>query len=375
MTGAGEPHLPISIRYANGTVQRGLAPASAHRRQHLGYLGSLVGIDAWVELAAGPRDPEDGWYFVTRRKERWGFFPGGYGAQDLLWLDRATFLADGHVRKQFEMSVSYASRNRPAGTEDAVTGSRLLWADDDHRDVANPKCERFCALCPPHLVVSSGGGRHYAWRLDRFVAADELRVLQQRLALTIDGDPAVAALPTVMRLAGTRNGKYRDREVWTRVVAMDLHRPGYATAQLEASLLELPPPLPRPAPKPRRMGGRNTPRDEARELARTVEPERYFDLLAPTLMADFNPRTRMVRCPHPDHDDKTPSCKVYPTAEKGWRCFGGGCPISAGGDVFDLVAVMQHGVKARNLTAEQFADVADVVFRALGIHVRPSTTH
>jgi hypothetical protein len=368
------PELPITVRHADGTVQHGHAPASAHRRQHLGYLGSLVDSDQYVELAAGPRTDEEGWIFVTRRKERWGFFPGGRGADSSAWLDRACRMADGHVQRGFEMSIAYTSRSTPAGTSDAVTGGRLLWADDDHRGTGNPQRERFNALCPPHLILSSGGGKHYAWQLDRFVNAEELLNLQHRLALTIDGDPAVAGLQTVMRLAGTRNGKYTDREVWSRIVAMDLHRPAYAPDVLERSLLELPEPEPRPAPKPRRFGGATTTFDQAREHARSVSPEVYFDLLAPALMADFNPRTGMVRCPHPDHDDRTPSCKVWSSPEKGWRCFGGGCPIGAGGDVFDLVAVMQYGVKANRLTAEQFPEVAETVYRALNIHVPARST-
>ncbi|CAB4897585.1 MAG: hypothetical protein F2825_00535 [Actinobacteria bacterium] len=365
-----DPPLPIAVRLPDGTVSQGEVPASVHRRQHLGFLASRVDPDDWVELAAGPRDPEQGWYFVTRRKPE-GFLPGGRGRTDQRWLQQACQTADGHVARSMEMSVSYASRHTPAGTRDAVRGAQLLWADDDHRDDGNPACDAFCEQFPPHLIVASGGGRHLAWLLERFVDCAALADLQERMALTVDGDPAAARPEAVLRLAGTRNGKYPDR--WARIVAMDLHRPAHLTDQITAALRPKPAPKPRPTPKARPWAGRDSSRDEARDLARTVDPESYFDALAPRLMDDFNPRTRKVCCPHPDHHDRTPSCHVFPDADRGWRCFGGNCPIDAGGDVFDLAAVMQYGVKANALTAEQFTSLADDVYRALGIHVRETT--
>lgn len=365
-----DPLLPIAVRLADGTVTEGEAPASAHRRQHLGFLASRVDQGDWVELAAGPRDPDEGWYFITRRKPE-GFLPGGHGTTDQQWLQQACQTADHHVARDLEMSVSYASRHTPAGTRDAVRGARILWADDDHRDEDNAAAHQFCDQFPPHLIVASGGGKHLAWLLDRFVETPELAELQERLALTIDGDPAAARPEAVLRLAGTRNGKYPNR--WARIVAMDLHRPAYSSDQVSRALKPKPEPKPRPKPKSRPFNGRDSSRDEARELARSIDPETYFDALAPRLMDDFNPRNRKVPCPHPDHDDRTPSCHVFPDADRGWRCFGGNCPIEAGGDVFDLAAVMQHGTKANALTPEQFTALADDVYRALGIRLRETS--
>lgn len=46
-------------------------------------------------------------------------------------------------------------------------------------------------------------------------------------------------------------------------------------------------------------------------------------------------RAGYVRCPSPTHEDRTPSLRVYDTAEKGWYCYG----CERGGSIIDFWAL------------------------------------
>lgn len=63
-----------------------------------------------------------------------------------------------------------------------------------------------------------------------------------------------------------------------------------------------------------------------------IPPPRYFQAL--TGMAPD--RHGFVSCPVHPFPDIEPSCKVYPTAERGWFCYGAEC--QKGGDVVTLAA-------------------------------------
>jgi hypothetical protein len=54
------------------------------------------------------------------------------------------------------------------------------------------------------------------------------------------------------------------------------------------------------------------------------------------------PRSGVIRCPLPDHDERTPSFKVYEGPERGWHCFGCG----RGGTIYDLGAAL-WGISTR----------------------------
>jgi hypothetical protein len=60
---------------------------------------------------------------------------------------------------------------------------------------------------------------------------------------------------------------------------------------------------------------------------KAVPPSVYFEALAGIVV----PPNGWVSCPMPDHEDRTPSCRVLSTY---WRCFGCG----RGGGIIDLAA-------------------------------------
>lgn len=57
------------------------------------------------------------------------------------------------------------------------------------------------------------------------------------------------------------------------------------------------------------------------------------------------------RCPLPGHDDRTPSCHVYPTPEQGFYCDGCG----RGGTVIDLTAAL-WGIDPRRAGYREIRD-------------------
>lgn len=355
-----EPQLTARVVHANGRLWQGPLPASAHRRNHLQWVGSS--IDGHLEIAAGPRI--DGKWRVFTRRRADGYTQGGYEQRDDAWLQAACAVVERHLAHGWEISIGYASRSRPAGSGDAVSGSRVIWCDDDSLpDRPEPRMERLLRLLPPHLVVFSGRGRHIAWRLADRIPPDRLASVQQRLARTANGDRQAGRPHAVLRLAGTPNTKYHPAR-WAYIADLDFARLPYAADRIER-ILE---PARRPAPRRRRSRHpRPAPTDDlAFRRAKALEPETYFELLAPHVMSTWSARDRTVRCPHPRHDDHTPSCHLYPTPEQGWHCFGDKCP-GAGGDVFDLAAVLDYGCKASALDRDQFRGLKVRTLRTLGV--------
>lgn len=93
-------------------------------------------------------------------------------------------------------------------------------------------------------------------------------------------------------------------------------------------------------PKPKVQHLRPVPSPPSRSLSKseialmraslvTVPAETFVERLAGVEV----PSHRMIRCPLPDHEDRTPSCRVY---DQSWRCFG----CDRGGSVFELAAGM-----------------------------------
>ena len=64
-----------------------------------------------------------------------------------------------------------------------------------------------------------------------------------------------------------------------------------------------------------------------------------------------------IRCPLPDHEDRTPSCKVYKVPERGWYCYGCG----RGGTIYDFGAAL-WGMSTRGAA---FHDLRRELARAL----------
>jgi len=150
-----------------------------------------------------------------------------------------------------------------------------------------------------------------------------------------------------MRLAGTVNGKTGN---CARIMWADFALPGWP---LRALIGDLPDP-PNPRPARRRAGATVSHEDPYKRIA----PVDYFRRLAGIEV----PRSGLVSCPSPAHEDATPSCHVGRDAGEGWCCHGCG----AAGAIYDLASVRLGGPTGRWLRGEQFRVARDHVHDAFG---------
>lgn len=63
-----------------------------------------------------------------------------------------------------------------------------------------------------------------------------------------------------------------------------------------------------------------------------IEPAVYVEKLTRVIV----PRSGMIRCPFPEHEDRNRSMKVYVEAERGVWCFG----CQRGGSIYDFAAAL-----------------------------------
>jgi hypothetical protein len=73
-------------------------------------------------------------------------------------------------------------------------------------------------------------------------------------------------------------------------------------------------------------------REGAGDVLRELEPRLYIE----TLTGVQVPSERLIACPLPGHDDRTPSMRVYPDASRGFYCFG----CHAGGDIYNFASAL-----------------------------------
>ena len=86
--------------------------------------------------------------------------------------------------------------------------------------------------------------------------------------------------------------------------------------------------------------------DESDDPLLEIAPIEYFKVLAGAVPD----RRGFVRCPLPDHEDRTPSCLVYETAGQGWYCFG----CRRGGTIYDLASLLIGGPHGTALKGAAF---------------------
>src|SRR4051794_372039 len=131
--GAGAGPLPCRVRLADGRTFTGDLPAARHRSLQLGLLHADT--TELVELTPGTRRA-DGRLEVDRRRHAEHYLPGGAGG-DPGWLRALLAHAERIVAGTYatarpgerpgeEVFVGVAARVRPAGTRDAVVGTRWL---------------------------------------------------------------------------------------------------------------------------------------------------------------------------------------------------------------------------------------------------------
>jgi LAGLIDADG-like domain len=330
--GAGGALLRCRLRLANGRVFTGALPAARHRALQLGMLHADTA--QLVELTPGTRSP-DGKLELDRRARLEHYLPGGAGGSPV-WLHALLehaerIVAGDYAERRFdhqareEAFVGVAPRVRPRGNKDAVPATRFLWIDVDQPGQL-PALWAFLAERPSHLLIESGGsgGAHAYWKLDQPLTAAHadkatgelvdpierahLRIIH-RLGVGDDGKPNVADVACkerarVMRVAGTINYKTGQ---YARIVEADFQLPGYP---LEELVGDLPDPSPPAAPTRAR---RTIQHDDP---YKRIPPPEYFQRLAGITV----PRSGMVSCPVPGHDDAHPSCSVGVDASQGWCC-------------------------------------------------------
>ena len=230
---------------------------------------------------------------------------------------------------------------------------RVAWIDID--EPANvERVRRFAHR--PHMVVRSGsGGVHAYWRLAAAIEPDELEAVNRKLARHLGADEGIWDRARIMRVPGTVNAKAGRR---CQLAYLDLTAQPIEATALVAGLSDPDPPRPPPDPETlRRWAERN-----ALDDARRIPPPVYFRLLSGV---DVPERGDDIRCPLPDHDEHNPSCRVYPTPERGWVCFG----CQRGGTIYDLASLLGRGPGGRRgaLRGEDFKRVRREVWELLGI--------
>jgi hypothetical protein len=331
--GAAAGELGASeLRYADGARRaEPLTPdqqvALYGRCLHEGQLGL-------VEVAAGQRMP-DGALRMRRRDD-----PGHYpAAGDLAAL---AALVRRHRAAGQEVFSTPLTRDAPRPGAIAIASGQVAWIDIDDPDAL---AELRTFEHRPHLVVRSGsGGAHAYWRLSEQAAAADIEAVNRKLCHRLGGDQSSTDRGRLMRLPGTINHK---AGAWCRIAWLDLAAPSIAVAELTAGLED---PVPRtPARPPARARGDD-------ELGR-IAPPRYFLALAGIEVPD---RGGYVLCPL--HDERTPSCRVWPDPPEGWHCFG----CNRGGSIYDLASLLDGGPYGTALRGEDFKRVKQRVLERLG---------
>ncbi len=148
------------------------------------------------------------------------------------------------LRQAHDVYVGVAPRLGEVGTKEGVTRLLALWGDLDckgnHTSESRlDQLERL--LCPPSMLVWSGGGYHPYWMLrDSIQGPEELaraEKIMQRIAEGLDGD-AVYDRSRILRVPGTLNHKQED----PRPVRLVQHDPKqrYTLDQLEEMVESFP---------------------------------------------------------------------------------------------------------------------------------------
>lgn len=213
-----------------------------------------------------------------------------------------------------DVYVGCALRSSQHGDRAHVGQVWTLWAECDGED-ARPRLDALPLV--PSLVIASGtpGNVHAYWALKVPTDADRAEGANQRLAAAVGGDPVCFDAARILRPPGTQNHKHAPPTP-VQLVASSSRLP-LAIGDIERELpAAIEPPL-------RGRTGRASP-----DPLLDVPPVQYVTALLGTSLN----RDHKATCPF--HEDRTPSLHAYPTAERGWFCFG----CRRGGSIYDLAA-------------------------------------
>lgn len=225
-----------------------------------------------------------------------------------------------------DVYIGVAPRREHRGGRDAIERAHVLWADCDSPE-AIVALDGFDP--PPAIVVHSGSGRHAYWPLLDPLSPAHVERANRRLAHALGADLRATDAARILRPPGTFNHK-RSEPQPVRVERLEVEV--YEARQVVGQLPD-PPDARRPAPG---LDGARRPQRrefEDGDMLATIAPPLYVRLLTD---ADVPDRGGHVRCPLPHHEDRTPSCYVYPDAEAGWYCYG----CDRGGSLIDFGAAL-----------------------------------
>lgn len=309
-----------------------------------------VGAAGLVEVVAARRGA-DGSLRMHKRSDPQRFPRAGDG-RALMRLVRS------HRARDEEVFCTPLTRHRPEpGLAGEVLAGRVAWVDLDE-EAALERLREFPHR--PELVVYSGsGGAHAYWRLARVTDPEQIEAANRRLAHALGGDEASTDRARIMRLPGTKNHKAgRD----ARIAHLDLAAHGHELSELVAGLKDPDPPRPPPSAEQVRRQALYVARDDATR----IPPPHYFRVLAGR---EAPAAGGFVRCPL--HAERVPSCMVYASPERGWRCFGG-CDV--GGSIYDLASLLEGGRWGRALRGEEFLQVKRAVHERFGLEMPKGAT-
>jgi hypothetical protein len=381
--------LPTQVRNPDGSVFTGDLPPERHRRIQLGMLhGHHAG--GYLELAPGTRPP-GAKLQVDRRHNAEHYLPLGVDG----WLDRALvhvdeILAGQHLSNRKELAgitdreevfVGVTARTERRGQKPYVASSDWLWIDADQPEEL-PKLWALLERRPAHLVIFTGGsgGAHAYWRLDQPLpaytpdpqsgeAVEWIERANRRLIYHlghwidvpddkggtrrkfVGGDRACADRTRVMRLAGTQNWK---TGAYARIAWADFHLPPYPAHALVGDMEDMPGSAPGQAAKPRNDAWGKV---RGPDPYKAIPPSDYFRRLAGIEVPEYG----NVSCPHRDHPDKDPSCRVG-SIDDGWYCHGCGF----GGGIYDCASAVLGGPVGKTLRGEDFKRAAALVKETYG---------
>jgi hypothetical protein len=230
------------------------------------------------------------------------------------------------IGQRTDVYVGCAPRIRRSGGRADIAPTALLWADCDGPDVV---AALHAFPLPPSVILRSGTAtnEHAFWALTSALSLSELEDANRRAIAALGADPKCVDGARILRIPKTFNFK-GDTPQPVRLLRYSPIR--YRPTDL---LAVLPPAL--PALPMREAGTPQSLRRTDDPLLR-IAPADYVRVLTTREPG----RDHKILCPL--HPETKPSFHVYPTAERGWACFG--CPTSTGrplgGDIYKLASLL-----------------------------------
>jgi hypothetical protein len=279
----------------------------------------MTAIGSWLGMLFGA-EPEGSFVEV-----RWRLRRGAGMGREFIPI-RAPRLAETIVARgaETDVYVGVAPRAREDGTRAGVDRVHAIWADVDDAEAL----ARLRAFTPrPSIVVRSGSpdSVHAYWALWPPISPDQAEVANRRIAHAIGADRRAVDAARILRPPDTVNWKGDEpTAVELGYFEAEVHTVEQVVGSLPDPPAERAPARPTGVPRPHASRGSGA--------LDSIPPPVYFEALT----GETPCRDGKVRCPLPDHEDRTPSCHVYDDPAQGFYCFG----CNRGGTIIDLGAAL-----------------------------------